>query len=117
MSKNTHVCLEPEVFAKRLFSLREAADLSQKDVAEMTGIPPSVVCHFERGTRIPSLNSAIKLAHGLDISLDYLSGLSTQHTVTKAQNKMIENLHKLSPEYRTMVTQFVEFLVNKTNED
>lgn len=63
-----------ENFPKRLQSLREKRGLSRRIVADLCGISKSALCRFERGERIPDLETAAVLADFFFVSLDYLAG-------------------------------------------
>lgn len=63
-----------ENFPKRLQSLREKRGLSRRTVAELCGISKSALCRFERGERVPDLETAAVLADFFFVSLDYLAG-------------------------------------------
>lgn len=51
---------------------RKKQGLSQERLAEMADISPAFVGHIERGTRIMSLETFIKICRSLDLSPDYL---------------------------------------------
>jgi len=57
-----------------LRELREMRGLTQAELGERSGIAPAAISHFETGQRIPSLESAVKLADALEITLDALLG-------------------------------------------
>lgn len=61
---------------KRLKKIRGARKLTQEAVAERAGIRPSALCRFENGVRTPSVNDIKILAVALNVSADYLLGLS-----------------------------------------
>ena len=63
-----------EIFSERLKAARLVRGLSQGDLAELSGLKPAAVSHFETGQRTPSLNNLIRLADALDVSADYLLG-------------------------------------------
>lgn len=52
-------------FGKNLKHLRVSSQLSQIELAELTGFKPSSISHFERGGRNPGLKSLAKLCRGL----------------------------------------------------
>lgn len=56
----------------RIRLLRMAADLTQKELAKKAGISVAFAGHIERGTRIASLETLVKLVEALDGSLDYI---------------------------------------------
>jgi transcriptional regulator with XRE-family HTH domain len=58
----------------RIRDLREDADLTQKQVAEILLCDQSLYSKYERGEREFPLELAIKLADYYHVSLDYLVG-------------------------------------------
>lgn len=53
---------------------REEKKLSQRKLASMVGIDPSMINMIERGTRVPSLPVSNGLAKALECTLDELAG-------------------------------------------
>lgn len=49
-------------FARRFKELKKKADLTQKEIAAKLGVKRSTVGSWETGSRIPLIESAIKLA-------------------------------------------------------
>lgn len=72
--------LNRKIFAERFKNLRLEKSISQQDIAASLGVDRSIVSHWERGTRIPSLDIAYALADYFDVSLDYLVGRSDDST-------------------------------------
>ena len=58
----------------RIRNLREDADLSQKEVAQILLCDQSLYSKYERGERPLPLELAMKLADFYQVSLDYLVG-------------------------------------------
>ena len=56
----------------RLRALREAMDLSLRDLAERTGVSAPMLSQVERGETSPTLAVAHRIAAGLDLSLSQL---------------------------------------------
>ena len=48
-------------FAQRLVEYRKAAELKQKEAAELAGISVSSLCHWEKGISKPSTDDLEKL--------------------------------------------------------
>lgn len=69
-----------EIFAERFKKLRLEKSISQQEIATSLGVDRSIVSHWERGTRIPSLDIAYSLADYFEVSLDYLVGRSDDST-------------------------------------
>lgn len=62
----------------RLKSLRLEHNLTQKQLAELSGITERGYQNYEIGQRIPTLNALIALADFFNVSLDYLVGRSDE---------------------------------------
>jgi repressor LexA len=58
--------------------LREAAGLSQVQLALRLGVSQGAVANWERGFRVPQTGSLIKIASILGCGVDALLGLNTQ---------------------------------------
>ena len=64
------------LLADRLAELRKTANLSQKQLAEITGVPLRTYQRYEIGERQPTADTLVKLADSYNVSLDYLVGRS-----------------------------------------
>jgi len=58
--------------ARNLKQLRESRDLSQKALAEQSGVPRPTIAHLEAGQANPTLSVALRVARALGIRLDEL---------------------------------------------
>lgn len=63
-----------KALAANLRTLRELRKLTQAQLGDRAGMGAATISHFETGQRAPSLDSLIKLADGLDVSVDTLLG-------------------------------------------
>ena len=63
------------MLVERLKKAREAARMSQADLAREVGVTPGAYSYFESGDRIPSLSVVKQIAKTLGVSIDYLVGL------------------------------------------
>lgn len=63
-----------EQLGRRVRRRRHFLDLSQEALAERTGIHRTQFSLYERGERMPLTSTLIKLAEGLDVSVDQLLG-------------------------------------------
>ena len=66
-----------EIFGKRLEQARLMAGLTQAELASRARINQGQLSHFENGRRGPSIENFRKLSLVLDVSADYLLGMST----------------------------------------
>jgi transcriptional regulator with XRE-family HTH domain len=59
---------------QRLKALRLAARMTQRELAERSGIPLGTLVNWEQDRNEPALSAAVPLARALGISLDVLAG-------------------------------------------
>src|SRR5580704_5772863 len=66
----------------RIRALREAMDLSLRDLAERSGVSAPMLSQVERGETSPTLQVANRIAHGLELRLSQLLRLDEDGSVT-----------------------------------
>ena len=59
---------------ERLKAIRDSRNLNLSDVSELTGISKAMISKIERGESVPTISTVWKLANGLKITLNALSG-------------------------------------------
>lgn len=64
------------MISTRLKSLREDADLSQKELAKLLGVSPSTIGMYEAGKRTPDSEMLTRICDFFNITVDYLIGRS-----------------------------------------
>lgn len=97
--------MDTNLIGKRIRLARQASSLTAEQLAERLGIASESLGHIECGARNTSLQTLIKIADILDVSLDYLAGRSNapnSHTaedqafggeeLTLAQRKLLLDL-------------------------
>jgi len=70
----------PEKLAANLRKLRETRNLTQAELGKRARMAAASVSHFETGQRAPSLDSLVKLADALEVSVDTLLGRESLET-------------------------------------
>lgn len=55
---------------KTLYELRHDMDVTQGEVADFVGVSTNSISQFEKGSRLPSLKTAQKLATFFHVSVD-----------------------------------------------
>lgn len=68
--------MDKKSFGKQLQRYRERAGYSQEALAELVECSTIFISYIERGEKSPSLDTLIKLANALDISVDIFWGKS-----------------------------------------
>jgi transcriptional regulator with XRE-family HTH domain len=72
----------PVVLGARVRSLREAMNLSLRDLAERSGVSAPMLSQVERGETSPTLHTAHRIAHGLELRLSQLLRLDEEGAVS-----------------------------------
>ena len=84
---------------ERLKSLRTKNNYSQKELANILGLSPSVVSGYETGEKTPSTEVLLKLTGLYHCSADYLLGIThddrTLIDVTDLNPEQVHSLHIL----------------------
>jgi transcriptional regulator with XRE-family HTH domain len=72
----------PESLGARVRALREAMDLSLRDLSERSGVSAPMLSQVERGETSPTLQVARRIASGLELRLSQLLRLDEDGAVT-----------------------------------
>lgn len=88
----------------KLKSLRRKYNLSQKEVASMLNISPSIVSGYETGERTPSTEMLLALSYLYKCSTDYLLGKEQNEptVVLDTSNLSAQQIQVLSDLIKTM---------------
>ena len=87
------------LFSRRLRAVREQLDISQHDLARLCGLSINQISRYELGVREPTSISLIKIARALNVSMDYLAGL------TEERNGLLA-AQELTPQERSIIDTF-----------
>ena len=62
------------LFGKRLKELRKQHNMTQAELGKLINVTKVSVCCYEKGIRIPSLETLVDIADIFNVKLDYLVG-------------------------------------------
>jgi transcriptional regulator with XRE-family HTH domain len=83
-------------FGNRLTQYRERARLSVTQLANQSGVDYMQISRYEKGQSLPSLDTAIRLARVLDVSLDELAaGTGPPEPLTFRNARLFERMREL----------------------
>ena len=95
-----------KVWFRNLQAAREAKGWTQIKLAMEAGVSQQSITFYETGTRVPSLEVAVRLAQVLDTTIDYL---------IDNDDNMIQSYYKLSQKDKDAVHMVIEGLSDKGN--
>jgi transcriptional regulator with XRE-family HTH domain len=82
MTATEQTATSPEILGARVRALREAMDLSLRELAERCGVSAPMLSQVERGETSPTLQVATRIASGLELRLSQLLRLDEDGAVT-----------------------------------
>ena len=82
MATAVHPASGTDPLGPRIRALREAMDLSLRDLAERSGVSAPMLSQVERGETSPTLSVAARIAAGLELRLSQLLRLDEDGAVT-----------------------------------
>jgi len=80
-------------FATRLKQLREERNITQSRLAELLSIDPRSYNRWERGGNVPQLDTLVKIADILNVTLDELVGRTATLSTPKIRNQRLMDLY------------------------
>jgi transcriptional regulator with XRE-family HTH domain len=86
---------------------------SQKDLIKKLGSSVSIISKYERGEVTPSIDAAKRIAEALDISSDYLIGLTDDNSALKDKSMLdrMEHINSLPQDRKDFILQTVDALL------
>lgn len=108
-------------FPKRLKKAREMRNLTQNELGQKAGLPPSSIAHFETESRKPSLANLRRLANALEVTTDYLLGRvdDFRFVETKSQegDSIFRDIEKLSATDLEFAKQMMKALAERNTKN
>jgi len=100
-----------EEFGLKIRILREEKRISQKELAKRLEISPQALANYEKGKRMHGINILVRLSEELDVSIDFLLGLTD---IRKPRSRMVkEHLEMLeSIQEKEEILSLIEELSN-----
>lgn len=107
----------------RIKDLREDADKSQKQIAEIIGTSQSYYAQYENDKRPIPFDRAIMLADYYSVSLDYIAGRTNdkkgfnKSDLPKPEFDLIKKFRSLSPERQSRILERVDMLYEEQEDE
>ena len=81
------------LFGKRLKELRKKSKMTQQELGNAINVTKVSICCYEKGTRVPSLETLIDISNLFKVDLDYLIGNDT-YVVSEESNDYLVPMSK-----------------------
>ena len=100
--------LDKETLGLRIREARQAKSYTRQTLAENAGTGEVYLGEIERGLKMPSLNTFIRIVEALEISADYL--LRDELTSGKAYifDEITQKLQRLTPKQRKTAADIID---------
>lgn len=108
--------MQLDTIGKNIRKYRLMKKFRQEDLAEKAGLTTNYIGMVERGEKIPSLETFIKILNALEVSSDMVltDVLETGYIV---KNSILnEKLAKLSPEDREQIYEVIDTLMKHSKQ-
>lgn len=105
---------------QRLKDLREDADKTQMEIAELLGTTAQYYGRYEKGECELPLHRAVQLAEFYSVSLDYLAGLSSfkcETTLERDEERILKSWRSLSERNKGKIEYHIEELLKSQNKN
>ena len=106
----------PDDFPTRLRTARDNRGFTQAELATQAGLPATTISHFEAGTRKPSFDNLRRLSRTLNVSSDYLMGMTDSQEATGAASRIARHLTNASKEDIAFLEQMAQTLADRGNK-
>jgi transcriptional regulator with XRE-family HTH domain len=105
----------PKSFGERLKKVRIDRGLRQEDIGAIVHVGKSTVSQWENNIHVPDIETIVKIANYLNVTSDYLLGLSDNPTPieTIAAHRSDDPMSELPEEARKSLEEFKEFIFRK----
>jgi transcriptional regulator with XRE-family HTH domain len=98
-------------FGEKMTFLRKQLKMSQDELAKKVGTSAPIIGRYEREEIKPSIDVAVRIADGLDVSLDYLFGKTDNVLIDKKNLSRLKNLESLPQEDKFCIYYAIDALI------
>ena len=100
--------MDSKTLGNRIREARIKKQHTQQKLAEMAGISQMYLGEIERGAKMPSLRSFIKIIEALDLSADYVLRDELSSGERYIYDEIAEKLKNLSPQQRKAASEILD---------
>jgi transcriptional regulator with XRE-family HTH domain len=111
--------IDGKLIGERIKGRRITLSIAQKELATQVGVSASAINQFEKGEKVPSASTLIKLAEALDVSSDYLLGVSDKDEIflDKRVKQAFNDFITLNKRDRMQIMSNINFLKDQSRKN
>jgi transcriptional regulator with XRE-family HTH domain len=100
-------------FRENLKSELEYNGMAVKELAALSGVQKRAIDNYLRtlNAAIPAADAAVKIAHALGVTVEFLVMGDDEQQVPQGTRKIIRNLHKVSLRDRRLIEDLLEAMI------
>ena len=102
--------MQLDTIGKNIRKYRLSKKYRQEDLAERAGLTTNYIGMVERGEKIPSLETFIKILNALEVSSDMILADVSDTGYTVKNSILNEKLAKLAPEDKSKIYEVIDTL-------
>lgn len=104
--------VDAKLIGQRIKGRRTTLKISQKDLASQVGVSAPAINQFEKGEKVPSTATLLRLAEALDVSSDFLLGASDEANLflDNKVREVFDDFRTLSRRDRMQIMSNISFL-------
>ena len=103
--------MELSTIGKNIRNVRKAKKMRQEDLAEKTGLSVNYIGNVERGEKIPSLETFLKIVNALGVTSDVVLADVLDAGYVIRSSMLSEKMEKLPQEERQRIFDVIETLM------
>lgn len=103
--------MELSTIGKNIRNVRKAKKMRQEDLAEKTGLSVNYIGNVERGEKIPSLETFLKIVNALGVTSDVVLADVLDAGYVIRSSILSEKMEKLPQEERQRIFDVIETLM------
>jgi transcriptional regulator with XRE-family HTH domain len=116
MKKNENIKVY-EPFSERLTGARKVRNLTQIELAKLSGVKNTTIAHFEAGDRQPSIDNLRRIAKAMKTSADYLLGFTSNIDFIHAIPSSFERyMAQMTSRDIALIKGIMRLMIEKQNE-
>lgn len=101
---------------KNIRKYRLMKKLRREDLAEKAGLTANYIGMVERGEKIPSLETFIKILNTLGVSADMVLSDVLDNGYTVKNSMLNDKLEKLAPEDRNRIYEVIDTMIKQSKQ-